>query len=63
MKCLIMDSEDQLEIDCLCIYNYNDINKPSVIPQVGSGEGRVYTDLTPTLEGREAVFDRQLDVC
>lgn len=26
---------------------------PSVILQVGSMEGRVYTNLTPTLEGRD----------
>lgn len=31
---------------------------PSVI--VGSGEGRVYADLTSTLGVREAVFDRPL---
>lgn len=26
-------------------------------PQVKSGEGRAYIDLTPTLKGREAIFN------
>lgn len=30
----------------------------SVIPQVGSGGGSVYANLTPTLKGREIVSDR-----
>ncbi|XP_060196601.1 putative pentatricopeptide repeat-containing protein At5g06400, mitochondrial [Lycium barbarum] len=37
---------------------YSDNNNiPSVIPQVESVEGRVYTDLTPVLGGRETVSD------
>lgn len=35
-------------------YNTNN-NISSVIPEVGSGEGSVYTDLTLPLEGGEAV--------
>lgn len=36
--------------------NDDDNNIPHVITQVRSGESRVYTDLTPTLAGREVVF-------
>ena len=32
--------------------------QPSIIPQVGSGEGNMYADLTPTPKGREAVSRR-----
>lgn len=35
-------------------------NNPSKIPQVGPGEGNVYTDLAPTCEAREVVSDRPL---
>ncbi|KAJ8542155.1 hypothetical protein K7X08_017021 [Anisodus acutangulus] len=36
-------------VDVLPIENVSKNNLPSVIPQVGSGEGGVYVDLTPTL--------------
>lgn len=32
---------------------YHNNNIPSIFPQVLSGEGGVYTDLTPTFVGRE----------
>lgn len=35
----------------------NNNNIPNVNSQVGSGEVRVYADLTPTLGGREAASD------
>uniref|UniRef100_A0A0V0H3V3 Putative ovule protein n=1 Tax=Solanum chacoense TaxID=4108 RepID=A0A0V0H3V3_SOLCH len=41
------------------LYNNNNNNIPSAIPQWGSGEVRVYADLTTTLRGRGVVSDRR----
>lgn len=40
--------------------NNNNTNIPSVIPQVGSVEGKMYADLTLPLWGREGVSNRPL---
>nr|AAT40549.2 Leucine zipper protein, putative [Solanum demissum] len=36
------------QMDVVEVDNNNNNNIPSVVPQVGSGEGRMYADLTPT---------------
>ena len=49
-----------LELVFSTFTKYNNNNLPSIIPQVRSGEDRVYVDLTSIFSGREVFFEKHL---